>query len=119
MSPFQSSIRANYPLRSVSVRRPTAAEAAWYTRGRRAAIWVTTSHVFVVRVRARSSAEIALVALRAEEHEFVVGADRRPGHVGDVDHAGVHRHVADERHAPAAHERLGRGSSSRRAKPSP
>src|SRR4029079_12644589 len=36
MSPFQSSIRANYPLHPVSVRIPTTAPvAAWYTRGSR------------------------------------------------------------------------------------
>ena len=60
ISPFHSSIRAKFclPHRSVSVRRPTGPAAAWYTRGNRRAIAVTTSHVFVVRVRARSSAVI-------------------------------------------------------------
>ena len=46
---------------------PTAPDAAWYTRGSRPAIEVTTSQVFVVRCRARSSTRDPLVALGAEQ----------------------------------------------------
>ena len=41
-----------------SVRRPKGPGAAWYTRGTRRAIEVTTSHAFVVRSRATSATVI-------------------------------------------------------------
>src|SRR5439155_19782459 len=50
--------RQTYPLRSVSVRRPTGPGAAWYTRGRRRDIAVTISQEIVVRYCARSAALI-------------------------------------------------------------
>ena len=49
----------------VSVLRPTGAGAAWYTRGSRRDMSVTTSHEFVVRSRARSSTRDPLLALGA------------------------------------------------------
>ncbi len=107
ISPFQSSIRANYPLHPVSVRIPTTAPvAAWYTRGSRADIEVTTSQVFVVRCRARSSTVMRSSPWHAEQHELILAVDRRARDVGHVGHDRVHRHVADERDAPPANERL-------------
>ena len=67
---------------------------------------VTTSHEFVVRVRARSDAVIRSAPASPMQHELVVRRDRWAGDVGDVGHDRVHRHVADERHAPAADEGL-------------
>ena len=90
-----------------SVRTPTGPAAASYTRGRRRD---SRGHD-LPRVRGAGPRQVRrrdpLVALRAEQDELVVDADRRPGHVGDVDHDRVHRDVADERHADAADERLG------------
>ena len=99
--------RQTYPLRSVSVRRPTGPAAAWYTRGSRRDIDVTISHEFVVRSCARSETRDPLVARRPEQHEFVIQVDRRPGHVGHVGHDRVHRDVADERHPKAADDGAG------------
>ena len=68
---------------------------------------VTVSQVFVVRRRASSSIGIAAVALRPDEHELVVDADRWTGDVGHVGHHRVHRDVPDERDADAPDEGLG------------
>ena len=110
ISPFQSSIRAKVraiPHRSVSVRRPTGPAAAWYTRGNRPAIWVTTSQVFVVRVRARSSTLIRSSPWAPMSTNSSLGRDWRTRDVGDVEHDRVHRDVPDERCPNAAHEGLG------------
>ena len=88
MSPFQSSIRATES--SAGNERPQTARTgrAHRTPGSaRRDIEVTTSHEFVVRARARSAAVIRSSPWRAEQHELVVDADRRTGHVGDVEHA--------------------------------
>ena len=106
MSPFQSSMRAKpYPFRSVSVLRPTGPEAAWYTRGSRRDMSVTTSHEFVVRSRARSSTPMRSSPDRPMSTNSSVEVDRRPRDVRHVGHDRVHRDVADERHPPASDER--------------
>ena len=63
-------------LRSVSVRRPTGPAAAWYTRGSRRAMAVTTSQEFVVRVCASSATVIRSSPWAPDQHELV--ARRRP-----------------------------------------
>ena len=105
MSPFQSSMRANY-LHGVSVRSPTGPDAAWYTRGNRPDIAVTTSHVFVVRSRANSSTGIRSPSWAPSSVNSSSIDDRRSRDVGDVDHDRVHRDVADERDPPTADQRL-------------
>ena len=77
MSPFQSSIRANRSSPEVSVRTPTRRPRHGTPGADGRDIAVTTSHEFVVRARAKSTAVIRLVALAPEQDEFVV--DRRPG----------------------------------------
>src|SRR5947207_4476417 len=47
------------PVPETSVRSPCGPEAAWYTRGRRAAMSVTASHEFVERAAASSAAVIS------------------------------------------------------------
>ena len=88
------------PLRSVSVRRPTGPAAAWYTRGSRRAMPVTTSQVFVVRSRARSAAVIRSSPAPPSSTNSSATVDRWSRDVGHVGHDRVHRDVADERDAP-------------------
>ena len=46
-------------------------------------------------------------ALLPDQHEFVVDADRRAGHVGHVGHHRVHRHRPDQGDPDATDQRLG------------
>ena len=94
-----------YPLRSVSVRIPTGPAAAWYTRGSRRAMAVTTSQEFVVRCRASSPAVIRTSPAVPQQHEFVRGVDGRPRNVGHIGHDRIHRDVADQRHELPADDR--------------
>ena len=98
------------PRSCVSVRMPTASAGAVYTRGRRADIAATTSQLIVVRSCASSRGGDPVAALLAEEDELVVGRDRRPGHVGDIGHHGVHRDGAHERDPVARGRSRWRGS---------
>ena len=60
-----------------------------------------------MRHRATSAGADLGVALAADQDDLVVDVDRAARDVGDVDHRGVHRDVADDRHADAADEDLG------------
>ena len=108
ISPFHNSMRAKiYPLRSVSVRRPTGLAAAWYTRGRRRDMAVTTSHVLVVRSCANRSAPIRSAPIDPSRTNSSRAVDRAAGDVGHVGHDRIHRDVPDERHAPPADDGAG------------
>ena len=66
---------------------------------------VTTSHVFVVRSRASSSTVIRSSPDDPMSTNSSPPSTGGPGHVGDVGHDGVHRHVADQRDPPPADQR--------------
>ena len=90
-----------------SVRIPTAPAEAWYTRGRRQEVVVTTSQEFVVRARARSRTPIRSVPCSPMSTNSSSTPTCVPRHVRDVEHDRVHGDVADQRDPSAADERLG------------
>ena len=89
------------------VRTWRGTDAAWYTRGSRAARLVTTSQEFVPRAAATSAAVICSPPCDPMSTNSSWTVTGSPGHVRDVGHDRVHRHVADKRHAHAPDERFG------------